>query len=94
MWISGPTACSTAQKVVIVPGGLTRVALQRGSMIVNSSQGGGSKDTWVLRGEELMLSRIADSLFWMARYMDRAENAARLLDVTYHMLLEQAAPDV
>ena len=37
-----------------------------------------------------MLSRIADSLFWMARYMDRAENAARLLDVTYHMLLEQA----
>jgi uncharacterized alpha-E superfamily protein len=37
-----------------------------------------------------MLSRIADSLFWMARYMDRAENCARLLDVTYHMLLEQS----
>jgi uncharacterized alpha-E superfamily protein len=37
-----------------------------------------------------MLSRIADSLFWMARYMDRAENTARLLDVTYHMLLEQS----
>ena len=37
-----------------------------------------------------MLSRIADSLFWMGRYMDRAENAARLLDVTYHMLLEQS----
>jgi uncharacterized alpha-E superfamily protein len=36
-----------------------------------------------------MLSRIADSLFWMARYMDRAEHASRLLDVTYHMLLEQ-----
>jgi uncharacterized circularly permuted ATP-grasp superfamily protein len=32
----------------IVPGGLTRVALEQGSMIVNSSQGGGSKDTWVL----------------------------------------------
>jgi uncharacterized circularly permuted ATP-grasp superfamily protein len=32
----------------IVPGGLTRVALRDGSMIVNSSQGGGSKDTWVL----------------------------------------------
>ena len=30
------------------PGGLTRVALQRGSLVVNSSQGGGSKDTWVL----------------------------------------------
>jgi uncharacterized circularly permuted ATP-grasp superfamily protein len=34
--------------VTIVPGGLTRVALQKGSLVVNSSQGGGSKDTWVL----------------------------------------------
>lgn len=36
------------QKVTIVPGGLTRVALKPGSLVVNSSQGGGSKDTWVL----------------------------------------------
>jgi uncharacterized circularly permuted ATP-grasp superfamily protein len=36
-------------KVTVVPGGLTRVALRRGSLVVNSSQGGGSKDTWVLR---------------------------------------------
>ena len=36
------------ERVTIVPGGLTRVALQRGSLVVNSSQGGGSKDTWVL----------------------------------------------
>jgi uncharacterized circularly permuted ATP-grasp superfamily protein len=36
------------EEIRIVPGGLTRVALQEGSMIVNSSQGGGSKDTWVL----------------------------------------------
>jgi uncharacterized circularly permuted ATP-grasp superfamily protein len=36
------------ESVAIVPGGLTRVALQRGSLVVNSSQGGGSKDTWVL----------------------------------------------
>ena len=36
------------QQTVIVPGGLTRVALRRGSLVVNSSQGGGSKDTWVL----------------------------------------------
>ena len=34
--------------VSIVPGGLTRVALRKGSLVVNSSQGGGSKDTWVL----------------------------------------------
>jgi uncharacterized alpha-E superfamily protein len=38
----------------------------------------------------MMLSRIADSLFWMARYMERAEDTARLLDVNYHMLLEQS----
>ena len=35
-------------QINIVPGGLTRVALQKGSLVVNSSQGGGSKDTWVL----------------------------------------------
>ena len=36
------------EKITIIPGGLTRVALKRGSYVVNSSQGGGSKDTWVL----------------------------------------------
>ncbi|PLY06922.1 MAG: hypothetical protein C0622_00490 [Desulfuromonas sp.] len=37
--------------IYVNPGGLTRVALKKGSLVVNSSQGGGSKDTWVLRGE-------------------------------------------
>jgi uncharacterized circularly permuted ATP-grasp superfamily protein len=37
-----------SEKVTIVPGGLTRVALRRGSLVVNSSQGGGSKDTWII----------------------------------------------
>ena len=36
------------ENATVVPGGLTRVALKRGSLVVNSSQGGGSKDTWVL----------------------------------------------
>jgi uncharacterized circularly permuted ATP-grasp superfamily protein len=40
------------EKISIIPGGLTRVALRKGSLVVNSSQGGGSKDTWVLEGEE------------------------------------------
>ena len=39
------------EKISIVPGGLTRVALRKGSLVVNSSQGGGSKDTWVLYGD-------------------------------------------
>lgn len=40
------------EEVRIVPGGLTRVALRKSSLVVNSSQGGGSKDTWVLRTDE------------------------------------------
>ena len=40
------------EKVTIVPGGLTRVALRAGSLVVNSSQGGGSKDTWILEEDE------------------------------------------
>ena len=47
-----PYCLYDGEKVTIVPGGLTRVALQPNSLIVNSSQGGGSKDTWVLRGED------------------------------------------
>jgi len=38
----------SGEKIVVTPGALTRVALRRGSLVVNSSQGGGSKDTWVL----------------------------------------------
>jgi uncharacterized circularly permuted ATP-grasp superfamily protein len=43
-----PFVLSGADKVRIVPGGLTRVALKKGSLVVNSSQGGGTKDTWVI----------------------------------------------
>ncbi|MEO8351120.1 MAG: circularly permuted type 2 ATP-grasp protein [Chthoniobacteraceae bacterium] len=39
------------EKITIIPGGLTRVALRKGSLVVNSSQGGGSKDTWVVDAE-------------------------------------------
>jgi uncharacterized circularly permuted ATP-grasp superfamily protein len=43
-----PFAVHDGERVWVVPGGLTRVALPKGSLVVNSSQGGGSKDTWVL----------------------------------------------
>jgi uncharacterized circularly permuted ATP-grasp superfamily protein len=39
------------EEIKVMAGGLTRVALPRGSLVVNSSQGGGTKDTWVLRDE-------------------------------------------
>jgi uncharacterized circularly permuted ATP-grasp superfamily protein len=40
------------KEIFVMPGGLTRVALKKGSLVVNSSQGGGSKDTWVLYEDE------------------------------------------
>jgi uncharacterized circularly permuted ATP-grasp superfamily protein len=43
-----PFAVNDGEDVYVLPGGLTRVALPKGSLVVNSSQGGGSKDTWVL----------------------------------------------
>ena len=93
----------TGERVTIVPGGLTRVALRKGSLVVNSSQGGGSKDTWVLndqsagapdrrrRGGTLtMLSRVADSLYWMSRYLERAEHIARVVNVNLNLTLDRA----
>ena len=43
-----PFVLVNAQGITVTPGGLTRVALEKGSLVVNSSQGGGTKDTWVL----------------------------------------------
>jgi len=43
----------TGSEIRFVPGGLTRVALQKDSLVVNSSQGGGTKDTWILEGESV-----------------------------------------
>jgi uncharacterized circularly permuted ATP-grasp superfamily protein len=43
-----PFAVNNGEDIWVLPGGLTRVALPEGELVVNSSQGGGSKDTWVL----------------------------------------------
>jgi uncharacterized circularly permuted ATP-grasp superfamily protein len=47
-----PFAVNDGERVRVAPGGLTRVAMPRGSLVVNSSQGGGSKDTWALAGDD------------------------------------------
>lgn len=46
------------EKVMVMPGGLTRVALRKGSLVVNSSQGGGSKDTWVLEADSELVGGV------------------------------------
>ncbi len=51
-----PFAVNDGENVWVLPGGLTRVALQEGGLVVNSSQGGGSKDTWVVGGGPSMPS--------------------------------------
>src|SRR5437899_4054876 len=51
-----PFVLTGRDQIRIVPGGLTRVALVQGSLVVNSSQGGGTKDTWVLAGERPVIA--------------------------------------
>lgn len=55
-----PFAVNDGDEVSVLPGGLTRVALPEGQLVVNSSQGGGSKDTWVLAGRYNRVSHDAD----------------------------------
>src|SRR6202044_924991 len=55
-----PFVLSGSDRVRIVPGGLTRVALKKGSLVVNSSQGGGTKDTWVLDADDGRALKPAD----------------------------------
>jgi uncharacterized circularly permuted ATP-grasp superfamily protein len=52
-----PFAVNDGKDVWVLPGGLTRVALPEGELVVNSSQGGGSKDTWVVGQDPLLTSR-------------------------------------
>ena len=52
-----PFAVNDGENVWVLPGGLTRVALPEGSLVVNSSQGGGSKDTWVLASRASVADR-------------------------------------
>ena len=52
-----PFCVNDGDNVWVLPGGLTRVALPEGSLVVNSSQGGGSKDTWVLASRASVADR-------------------------------------
>ncbi len=85
------------ERIDIVPGGLTRVALEEGSMIVNSSRGGGSKDTWVLEdGDDADRAGppIADTLppalpdlrygAWMGQQQQQQQEQPQQPAVTVH----------
>ncbi|CAN5840781.1 circularly permuted type 2 ATP-grasp protein [soil metagenome] len=68
-----PFAVNDGDKVWVLPGGLTRVALPEGSLVVNSSQGGGSKDTWVLASR----SSVADRELAAAEIVRKLPKAAK-----------------
>jgi len=70
-----PFAVNDGEEVTVLPGGLTRVALPEGQLVVNSSQGGGSKDTWVLAGRNHRLPHDRDEreVIWVGT--NRAEQA-------------------
>jgi uncharacterized circularly permuted ATP-grasp superfamily protein/uncharacterized alpha-E superfamily protein len=91
---------ASGDSYVVMPGGLARFSQSVDTLVVSMSQGGGSKDVWVLSngpvdtfsllpplGEQLEInrsgddlpSRVADNLFWLGRYVERAEGRARLL---------------
>jgi hypothetical protein len=76
-----PFAVNDGDNVWVLPGGLTRVALPEGSLVVNSSQGGGSKDTWVLASRasvadrELAAAEVVRSLPKTAK-APKAENGS------------------
>src|SRR5262249_32076931 len=73
-----PFAINNGDDVWLLPGGLTRVALPEGELVVNSSQGGGSKDTWVLATERVT--------------PPRSRLAVKQVEVVPHDVAHQHAP--
>jgi uncharacterized circularly permuted ATP-grasp superfamily protein len=82
-----PFAVNDGEEVWVLPGGLTRVALPEGALVVNSSQGGGSKDTWVLADEAQRVppQRAADLAALPSRVSDVPFSGARDAGPTVQM---------
>ena len=83
-----PFAVNDGDDVWVLPGGLTRVALVEGSRVVNSSQGGGSKDTWVLASR----TSAADRELGAAEVVKKLPKAATNGDSDGEKQLAEAIP--
>ncbi|MGV8852804.1 MAG: circularly permuted type 2 ATP-grasp protein [Rhodoglobus sp.] len=81
-----PFAVNDGNDVWVLPGGLTRVALPEGQLVVNSSQGGGSKDTWVVGRE-----RIEEQSSTVQSLVERQADTEAITVITPEMLLEASA---
>jgi uncharacterized circularly permuted ATP-grasp superfamily protein len=62
------------EDIFVLPGGLTRVALKKGSLVVNSSQGGGTKDTWVIDSDNEMDETEAESKTEQSQSQSQSQN--------------------
>ena len=80
-----PFAVNDGSDVWVLPGGLTRVALPEGQLVVNSSQGGGSKDTWVVGRE-----KVEESESTVQGLVEQQADTEAITVVTPEMLLEAA----
>ena len=93
-WRRGTSTCaptaSSGREVHLCPGGLTRVAHARG-LARGQLEPGRRGQGHLGAGGLSMLSRTAENLYWLARYMERAETMARLLEVGYRMALMPSA---
>jgi uncharacterized circularly permuted ATP-grasp superfamily protein len=83
-----PFAVNDGNDVWVLPGGLTRVALPEGQLVVNSSQGGGSKDTWVVGRE-----KIAEPTSRVQSLVERQADTEAITVITPEMLLEANVHD-
>ena len=80
-------SCSPSRITSVVPGGLTRAALRDG-LAGRQLLAGRRQQGHLGRCACLMLSRVAESLYWTGRYIERAEDTSRLLHVNFHGLLD------
>jgi uncharacterized circularly permuted ATP-grasp superfamily protein len=83
-----PFAVNDGNDVWVLPGGLTRVALPEGELKVNSSQGGGSKDTWVLAGEQAVES-ASEAHEKLAMALPAEASAPEMIPITRQIGPEQ-----
>lgn len=82
-----PFAVHDGEEVWVLPGGLTRVALEEGSLVVNSSQGGGSKDTWVIEQGASQGEQPVSAVPWNER---RRHSTQRVWPSTVHPARDDA----
>lgn len=83
------------ESIRLFNGGLTRYALEAGNYLVNSSQGGGFKDTWMVRRAKMsyLSFNSATNLYWIGRYLQRAETMLKEYEQSYDYVIDRDFED-